>query len=83
MCRGLAKKEVRRRGVGGGSSIFFFFLLFGRQPKRADDEGINNRDIVDYHVKQHIDTHRLTDWVKRGAKRKEGSSCRLVLSFVY
>lgn len=32
---------------------FFFSLFLGWRPKRADDDGINNRDIVDFHVEQH------------------------------
>lgn len=41
------EEKIKRRD-------FCFSLLLGRRPKRADDDdGINNRDIVDFHVEQH------------------------------
>lgn len=60
------EEKIKRRD-------FCFSLFLGRRPKRADDDdGINNRDIVDFHVEQH-----------RLGSKKKGSPCRLVVVFLF
>lgn len=70
--KNVEKVEERRRKKKNKDGIFFSLFL-GRRPKRADDDGINNRDIVDFHVEQ----HRL------GSKKKDRLVASLLFSFFF